>query len=214
MANKDNINEDEEWYSAQLAKIRSLEGVYKDIQSLKEKGRSFGHPSYIKYSICGSLALLKDGLDIAALLGVFTLPLWWLIGPFLSFIILLIFWLFNIKQKKAEGYIKGLESNMEVIQANIAHAIRVVSRIPGAKKKVAAFNLTKITSFLGRSPTVKVGIGAGLESVPLVSLAPWNIIAVILSYLDERKIYKNAAKNGEEAASQLTSQLQETAQII
>lgn len=198
--------QNEQSYADQLDQIRTMEGVYKDIENLREQGQ-FGHPSYFKYFICGSFALLKDGLDILALLSITTLPMWWFFGPFLSFIILLIFWVFNIKQKKAKEYMQNLEQNMEIIQANIIHAVRVASMVPGVKKKVAKIGVTKIASSLGRNPTIKIAAGAGVESIPLVSLVPWNTIAVILAYLDERKIYINAAKNSNEAYEQLTSQL-------
>jgi len=194
-------------YAAQLAQIRTLEGVYKDIESLRTEGQSFGHPSYFKYFICGSLALLKDGLDIAVLLTVIAVPWWWLVGPSISILVIIIFWFFDVKQKKAKEYMKNLEQNMEVIQANIVHAVRIASIVPGVKKRVARFGIVKIASFVGRNPTVTVAIGGGLETIPLVSLVPWNTIAVILSYLDERKIYVNAARNAEEAHSQLSSQL-------
>ncbi len=201
------LNERE--YAAQLAQIRTLDGVYKDIENLRNQGQEFGHPSYLKYFFCGSLALLKDGLDILALIGIATMPMWWLIGPFLSFTILIIFWLFDIKQKRAKEYMQKLENNMEVIQANIAHAVRVASMVPGVKKRVATYGITKITSFAVGNPTIKIAVGAGVEAFPLVSLVPWNILAVILAYLDERKIYKNAAKNGTEAYQQLSSRLGE-----
>lgn len=198
-------------YAAQLAQIRTIEGVYKDIKRIREDGEAFGHPSYFKYFICGTLALLKDGLDIAALLTLVTVPMWWLVGPSLSILVVIIFWFFNIKQGKAKDYMKNLEKNMEVIQANMVHAVRLASRVPGVKKRAARFGIAKIASFVGRSPTVTVAAGAGLETIPLVSLVPWNIISVILAYLDERKIYKNAAKNGEEAYNQLSSQLSSAA---
>jgi len=201
----------ESGYATQLAQIRTMEGVYKDIENLRAEGQAFGHPSYFKYFLCGSLALLKDGLDIAALLSLVALPAWWLIGPSLSILVLVIFWFFNVKPKKAKEYMKNLEQSMEVIQANITHAVRVASMVPGVKKKVARIGIAKIASFAGRSPTVTIAIGGGLEAIPLVSLVPWNTISVILSYLDERKIYINAAKNGEEAHAQLSSQLANTA---
>lgn len=194
-------------YAAQLAQIRTMEGVYKDIKKLREEGEAFGHPSYFKYFICGSLALLKDGLDIAALFTLVTVPMWWLVGPSLSILVVIIFWFFNIKQQRAKDYMKDLEKNMEIIQTNIVHAVRIASRVPGVKKRAAKFGIAKIASLAGRSPTITVAVGGGLETIPLVSLAPWNTIAVILSYWDERKIYRNAAKNGEEAYNQLSSQL-------
>lgn len=205
-----NVSPDERDYVAALARIRTLEGVYQEIENLRSEGGSFGHPSYFKYSICGGLALLKDGLDIISLLGIYTIPVWWLIGPVLSVIVLIIFWFFNVKQKNAKDYMKNLEQNIEVVQENIIHAIRVASKVPGIKKRVAKFGVAKITKFLTCNPTVKIAIGTGSEAVPLWNLVPWNVLAVVLAYIDERKIYKNAAQNGEEAYSQLISQLNET----
>lgn len=202
--------ETENNYENQLNTLRFLESTAQDIEGIRERGESFGKPSKFKYIICAGIAVLKDGLDIISLLGIATIPLWWLVGPFLSIIIIIIFWIFDIKQKRAQEFMKSLENDMDVIQKNIAHAIRVVSRIPGIKRKAANLAIVKITSFLKKNPTVKVAAGGALDSIPLVNLVPFNLLAVILSYLDERKIYKNAAQNAEEAYTQLSSQLTES----
>lgn len=202
--------EAEESYADQLHTLRFLENTVQDIEGIRERGGSFGKPSKFKYLICGGIAALKDGLDILSLLGVATIPLWWLVGPFLSLVLILIFWFFNVKQKRAQEFMKSLENDLDVIQKNIAHTIRVASRVPGIKKKAANLAIVKISSFLKKNPTVKIAAGGAIDSIPLVNLVPFNLLAVVLSYLDERKIYKNAAQNAEEAYVQLSSQLTES----
>ena len=213
-------------YAYHLNSLRSLEGMAGEVEAIKERGDSFGKPSMFKYFCCGSIAMAKDAMEILALAGVVTIPLAWFVGPMISALLILIFWMSNVKAGKAKDFTKGLEKDIEVIQENIAHATRIVNRIPGARglAKKGATRLAarasrsktaiKLTEKFAGSPVAKAVWSNVIDSAADISVIfqwlPASTIGVILSYLDERKIYKNAAENATEAYAQLSSQLNES----
>lgn len=217
-------------YAYQLGALRTLESTVRSIDSLKQRGEALGKPSKFKYAVCGTIAIAKDAMEIAALAGGVTIPLAWFIGPFISCILVLIFWLFNMKVDRAKEFMNDLEKEIEVIQQNIAHAIRIANRIrmiPGVKKVVkkgatalaarAAKNKTvvKITGKITGSPVAKavwsnaIDIGATISII--FQWLPVSSIGVVLSYLDERKVLKNATENADVAHQTLSEDLATTA---
>ena len=212
-------------YAFQLNSLRTLEDASKEIDALKRRGESFGKPSVFKYFCCGTIAIIKDVLEILALLGTVTIPLAWLLGPMVSIVLVIVFWIFNIKADRANDFIKGLEKDIEIIQGNIAHVVRIASMIPGsrklAKRGVARLasrvskskKVIQISEKIAASPVGKAIWANVIDSAADISTVlqwlPASTIGVILSYLDERRLYKNAAENAKEAHAQLSAQLNE-----
>ncbi len=216
-------------YAYQLGALRTLESTVQSIDSLKQRGESLGKPSKLKYVACGIIAIAKDAMEIVALAGVVTIPLAWFIGPTISVILVLIFWLFNMKVDRANDFMNDLEKEIEVIQQNIAHAVRIANRIrmiPGVKglaKKGAATlaaraaknkTVIKISKIAG-SPVAKAAWANAIDSGATISTIlqwlPASSIGVILSYLDERRVLKNAAENAGIAHKDLSENLAVTA---
>lgn len=217
-------------YAYQLGALRTLESTVQSIDSLKQRGESFGKPSKIKYAVCGTIAIAKDAMEIAALAGGVTIPLAWFIGPMISFILVLIFWLFNMKVDRANEFMNDLEKEIEIIQQNIAHAVRIANRIrmiPGVKGLVkkgattlaarASKNkyVARITKKVAGSPVAKAAWSNAIDSGATISTIfqwlPASSIGVVLSYLDERKVLKNAAENADTAHKDLSENLAITA---
>lgn len=223
-------DEAEAEYAYQIDALRTLESTVQSIDSLKQRGESLGKPSKFKYAVCGTLAIAKDGLEIAALAGGVTIPLAWLIGPMVSFILVLIFWLFNMKVDRAKEFMDDLEKEIEVIQQNIAHAVRIAKRIrmiPGVKgldRKGAARlaarasknkTVVKITRTITGSPVAKAAWSNAIDSGATISTIfqwlPASSIGVVLSYLDEKKVLKNTAENADTTHQTLSEDLATTA---
>lgn len=226
-------NEAETEYAYQLGALRTLESTVLSIDSLKQKGESLGKPSKLKYAACGTIAVAKDAMEIAALAGGVTIPLAWFIGPFISCILVLIFWLFNMKVDRAKEFMNDLEKEIEVIQQNIAHAIRIANRIrmiPGVKgavrKSAAALavrasknkTVVKLTKKIAGSPVAKAAWANAIDSGATISTIfqwlPASTIGVVLSYLDERKVLKNAVENADVAHQTLSENLATTAREV
>ncbi len=223
------IEEEEEVenaYMVQLNSLRFLEGAIAEINAIKERGGSFGKPSKFKYAICGMIAVAKDGMEVVALFGGVTIPLAWFFGPAISILLVLIFWMSNTKQGRAADFTKGLAKDIEAIQDSIAHATRMINRIPGARglakrgtvrlaaKIAKSKTAIKLSKKVAGSPVAKAiwanVIDSGADISVVFQWLPASTIGVMLSYLDEKKTYKNAAQNAEEAYTQLSSQLTES----
>lgn len=220
-------------YAYQLGALRTLESTVQSIDSIKQRGGALGKPSKLKYVACGTIAVAKDAMEIAALAGGVTIPLAWFIGPFISCILVLIFWLFNMKVDRAKEFMNDLEKEIEVIQQNIAHAVRIANRIrmiPGvkglAKKSGAALaarasknkTVVKLTQKIAGSPVAKAAWSNAIDSGATISTIfqwlPASTIGVVLSYLDERKVLKNAAENADTAHKSLSEDLATTSQEV
>lgn len=176
-------------YANQLAFEREQEVQVTD--ALVEEGKSFGHPSIIKYFVLFfMLAIPNDLIDTLELTG-FLVILAWFVSFFLSMSSILISWFLNNEQARANTYTKKVEE----FQKNVAHATRNVMRV------AKFFRNTKTAGKIMKNPVFKIVAGAIAEMIPFISIFPWSSISVILAYLDERKTYKNARETSEEVAS-------------
>lgn len=177
-------------YANQLAFEREEEAaVEKKAEEIKNEGASFGSPSLIRYFVLLFIfAIPNDAVDTLELTG-FLVILAWFVSFFLSMGSILFSWLTDHEQKRADLYMKKLET----LQATIVHGTRTAFRIVKFLRK---FN------FFKKNPTMKLIAGAVAEMIPFISMFPWSTIAVIWAYADERKDYKNAKESGEEIYSQ------------
>lgn len=206
--------EEQEEMANELATQQELSAMQTQIGEIYETGKSFGRPSFIKYFVFFSIAILNDGVDLLELTGVFSI-LAWFISFFLSFLLIFLFWFTNTKQVNAREHMHNLENIVKVFQKNIAHISRISVRtarqlkyVPGMSR--AAKKVTTITKAVG-SPLNKLIGGSFLEMVPFLSIFPWSTISVFLSYLDEKRIYINALEASEDAHSQLSQSISEMA---
>jgi len=213
-----NEEEQSQDYAAQLAQIRTLEGVGADIKNLQAEGRAFGHPSYTKYIVLIFLAVANDGVDALQLTG-FLAVLSWVISAGLGAIIVLIYWLSNTPQKKANDFVDSLENKIHEVEQKI---VRVSAIVEGSGKTMGRVgaklgsqrlvragaslerSFSSLKGFFSNNPVAKAVVGA-IGGIVL----PVQTFFVIWSYFDERAIYRNAAKSAEETAAQLASRLNE-----
>ena len=184
------IAEDEYTNELALEQAREEDELNQEIAQVSSEGKSFGSPDLIKYFVLlFVLAVPNDAVDAGELTG-FLLPLAWWISLFLSVTSILVSWFTDEEQKRAEGYVKKLEA----LQARVVSITRTAFRV---------------AKFFRKNPTMKIAAGAVAEMIPYISILPWSTIAAIWAYLDERSIYKNARKTGEEVASQTSQSVSE-----
>lgn len=190
----------EDYYSEQLEYEQAIYNAQNSYQELIEEGEAYGHPSYIKYGFLLFLAIIIDIVDLSDLTGIGAI-----IGRSVSLVLtclmILIFWLTNTKQKRAESYIDRIPEAISEIQANVAHATRmglrtakIARRIPGLRGVARQIprGLVKVRRLARKNPMTKLLLGGTLNLIPFLAVVPWSIVSVVLSYLDEKKSYENA----------------------
>lgn len=204
-------------YANQLAAEQqgAYEEVGREVDSILEEGRSFKRPSLFKYGICLFWGIIADALDIIAALiaaeviTMAAIPLSGYITACINITIIFIFWFTDSKFKNAKHYVNNLQSRLEQIQAavvmidkNLGHVANVAGktfkwgRRFGAVGKLAT--RTKSIAKVTKSPMFKLVTGALLDCLPLIEVLPFTTISILLSYWDERSVYKNAKKSAEE----------------
>src|SRR3989338_9548974 len=106
--------ENEEFYADQLAAEQECYQEEQKLIDFHNEGIKYGHPSYVKYGIVSLLGLITESTDFLDLIGigmVISKPT----ALLLTFIIFLIFWLTNTKQKKADNYVGRAEKMVEAV---------------------------------------------------------------------------------------------------
>jgi len=196
----------EDWEQAQIRE---------EINTIYEEGKNTSlYPFVWNYIIfLFPLAILNDGVDLLDLIPVVGWVLSWFASFFLSVILIFSQFFFNDSYKKAKKYLNGLEAKLKNIDQKLLlltrttrytlATARTLRRIPGMKgiaRQIprALVKLRKPIKPLLRNPTIKLVLGAGLEAVLILSWVPWSTLSVLLAYLDERKIHKDARKAAEE----------------
>src|SRR3989338_7358556 len=107
----------------QLADQQEYYQTEQQLIDFHNEGIRYGHPSYTKYAIVSLLGLITESTDFLDLIGigmVISKP----VSLFLTFVIFLIFWLTNTRQKGADNYVGKAEKIVEAITANLAHIER------------------------------------------------------------------------------------------
>ena len=100
--------ENEESYANELATEQERYQTEQQLIDFHDEGVQYGHPSFIKYTVVSLLGLITESTDFLDLIGVAMLiskP----VSLLITFIILLIFWLTNTKQKRADDYVGKAE---------------------------------------------------------------------------------------------------------
>lgn len=180
-------------YANQLALERDQQNNI--TASLAEEGASFSSPSLIKYYILLFwLAIPNDVIDSFEFSG-FGVIVAWSVSLFLSMASILISWMTDQEQKRAQGYMKIVKE----FEKNATQTIRTAARA------TKLFRKTKFITKANKNPTIKLLIGGAAELIPILSILPWSSICTILAYLDERKTYKNARKSGEDISTQISN---------
>jgi len=196
MANQTVTNE-EAGHQARLQAQRSIEqqgleeteetaDSQREEQELKEiydEGKSFGHPSRLKYGILFFLAGTSDFAKWLELTGIGYVAVLIIVGIcfLLSIFICL---LTNTKAKKAQDYVKKLQERMRHIAKNSVRAVRWGTRILGAEK---------LASKVAGNPTMKVILGEGIDLIPVINLFNLSVVWVYIAYRQEKSLYRHAA---------------------
>ena len=190
----------------QLADQREYYQTEQQLIDFHNEGVNYGHPSYAKYGIVSLLGLITESTDFLDLLGigvVVSKP----VALFLTFIIFLIFWLTNTKQKRADDYVGKAEEMVEAVTANLAHIERrafqtakIVRRF-GAKRFAARIRIS--SRLVRRNPLFKFLAAGAANLIPFIAVFPWVLLGIYLSYRDEKKTYLNARETAGEIAEQI-----------
>ena len=112
--------ETEDDYAEQLAINQEYYQAEQQLIDFHNEGTGYGLPSYVKYAIVSLLGIVTESTDFLDLVGVGVVvskP----VSLFLTFIIFLIFWLTNTKQKNANDYAGKAEKLVETVRSNLAH---------------------------------------------------------------------------------------------
>lgn len=183
MADIDNENIiQEEIYAQELALAQAEQEIATEVESLREAGKSFGHPSYLKYAVLLWLAVVIDIMGVIEVDPTFT---GWLLSKLVlvpSYILLVtISWFTNTKHKEAQEYVKTLEERFEQMGT------------------LARVGIKQTANFLGRNPKWLVAIGGGLDMVlpPIFSLINLSTVWVYVAYRSEKKAYRRAAESAD-----------------
>ncbi|MEK7121920.1 MAG: hypothetical protein AAB857_04415 [Patescibacteria group bacterium] len=190
----------------QLADQREYYQTEQQLIDFHNEGVNYGHPSYAKYGIVSLLGLITESTDFLDLLGigvVVSKP----VALFLTFIIFLIFWLTNTKQKRADDYVGKAEEMVEAVTANLAHIERrafqtakIVRRF-GAKRFAARIRIS--SRLVRRNPLFKFLAAGAANLIPFIAVFPWVLLGIYLSYRDEKKSYLSASETAGEIAEQI-----------
>lgn len=215
-------------YANQLAQEQEAESglaeVKEEINSIYEEGLSHSlYPFALNYIIFFlPLAIANDLAELLDLIPYIGFILSWFVSIFLSVLLILIFWFFNAKYKEAKNYLKNIDARLASIEHKLliltrttryalgtAKALRKIPGIKGVARQIprVLVKLRKPLKPLLRNPMIKLVVGAGLEAVPILSWVPWSTLSVILSYFDERKMYKDTKKVGLEIKQTYTEGL-------
>lgn len=190
----------------QLADQQEYYQTEQQLIDFHNEGLQYGHPSYVKYGIVFLLGLITESTDFLDLIGVGILiskP----VALFITFIIFLIFWLTNTKQKQADDYTGKAEEMVKAVTANLAHIERRVfqaakiARRFGAKRFAARIRIS--SRLVRRSPLFKFAAAGAANLIPFVAVFPWVLLGIYLSYRDEKKSYQNARETASEIAEQI-----------
>ena len=202
----DNGVGDEETYAEQLATEQERYQAEQQLVDFHNEGIRYRHPSYAKYGIISLLGLITESTDFLDLIGigiVISKP----VALFLTFIIFLIFWLTNTKQKRADDYVSKAEETIEAIATNLAHIERrafqaaKIARRFGANRFAARIRIS--SRLVKRNPLFKFAAAGTANLIPFLSVFPWVLLGIYLSYRDEKKSYQNAHETAGEIAEQI-----------
>ena len=196
---------DEEVLANELALEQENYAAQQELQNIASEGKSYGHPSYIKYFILFSLAVIVDVVDFADLSALLAI-----LARFFSFFawigMLLIYWFTDTKQKNAEKYVQDVEARVANVQLAIARGTKSALRtakflrtVPGMKRVARQIPrmLVRIRRVARKNPITKIAVGGTLNLFPFLALVPWMFFGVLWAYLDEKKTYKNAEESAE-----------------
>ena len=199
-------NNEEEQYADELATDRERYQTEQQLIDFHNEGIKYGHPSYVKYGIVSLLGLITESTDFLDLIGVgmvISKP----VALFITFVIFLIFWLTNTKQKRADNYTGEAEEFVEAIATNLAHIERrafqaaKIARRFGANRFAARIRIS--SRLVKRNPLFKFVAAGAANLIPFVAVFPWVLLGIYLSYRDEKKSYKNAQETAGEIAEQI-----------
>lgn len=177
----ENIAE-EEAYAQELAFAQAEQEDAAEIESLRETGQSFGHPSYLKY---GLLFLLAGIIDIMGVVELDPTFAGWFLAKLVTvpcyITMFAISWFTSTKHKEAQEYVKTLEERFEQIGT------------------LARVGIKQTAKFLGRNPKWLVAIGGGLDLVlpPFLSLLNLSTVWVYIAYRSEKRAYRHASETAE-----------------
>lgn len=210
------LESEEEIFASILLAEHELNVAEAQKAALIEDGMEFKRPSYLKYGALGMFAVVVDIVDLLDLTGIGAI-----VGRIVSaaamFLMLLIYWLTNTKQKKADEYVEQLETNLAEIEANVARAgkqllavTRMSRRIPGVRQvyrraymrtiRPARLVLRNATRTV-KSPLTRSALAGVINLIPFLAVVPWMTVGVYLSYRAEKHSYKMARESAEDAAS-------------
>lgn len=190
----------------QLADQREYYQTEQQLIDFHNEGIKYGHPSYAKYGIVSLLGLITESTDFLDLIGigmVISKP----VALFLTFIIFLIFWLTNTRQKGADDYVGKAEELVEAITTNLAHIERrafqgaKIARRFGAHRFAARIRIS--SRLVRRNPLFKFAAAGTANLIPFLAVFPWVLLGIYLSYRDEKKSYQNAQKTATEISGQI-----------
>ncbi len=188
-------------------------GVSRVATDLAEAGEDYIKPSFFKFFVLGSIAITADIVDlILYLTGV---------GAFISFFISMIFlallalivWFTDTRFKRAQDYIKFIETEAPRLAGQIESTLLKLSRRAvryGTKLERAGFTQagTKLTQvgarvsrFAKKNPLTKILLLGAADIVPVLELLPLNSISIYLTYRDEKKTYDEAHAASREVLS-------------
>lgn len=196
----------EEAYADQLALDQERYQTEQQLIDFHNEGIKYGHPSYVKYGIVSLLGLITESTDFLDLIGigmVISKP----VSLFLTFVIFLIFWLTNTRQKGADNYVGKAEKVVEAITANLAHIERrafqaaKIARRFGATRFAARIRVS--SRLIRRNPLFKFAVAGAANLIPFLAVFPWVLLGIYLSYRDEKKSYQNARETATEIAEQI-----------
>lgn len=198
--------ETEEDYADQLALQQENYQTEQQLIDFHNEGIKYSHPSYAKYGIVSLLGLITESTDFLDLIGigvVVSKPS----ALFFTFIIFLIFWLTNTRQKRADDYVGKAEELVETVTANLAHIERrafqaaKIARRFGAKRFAARIRIS--SRLVRRNPLFKFVAAGTANLIPFIAVFPWVLLGIYLSYRDEKKSYQNARETATEIADQI-----------
>lgn len=210
--NNDSGFNEEQQYADELAAEQEFYIARSEAAELYNQGQEYGRPSLFKYSLLALLALIVDAIDLIDLTGIGII-----IGRIISFvasvIIIIIFWLTDTKQKRADEYVDGIQKRIEAITAamanaeiNILRTARLSRKIPGAKQLYRKLHLKTVRPLRlaakkiaknRKNPIVRFVAAGVLNLVPFLAVLPWMLIGIWLSYRAEKESYKNAREAAE-----------------
>lgn len=202
----ENELETEEEYAEQLAADQERYQAEQQLIDFHNEGTKYGHPSYVKYTIVSLLGLITENTDFLDLVGVgmiISKP----VALFITFIIFLIFWLTNTKQKRANDYVGKAEELVKTITVNLAHIERRTYQAAKITRRFGASRLAariRISPRLVRSsPLFKFAVAGVANLMPFLAVFPWVLLGIYLSYRDEKRSYLNAHETAGEIAEQI-----------